>query len=219
MAGLLLAGDAARAQTNAPASSPAASLEAIAKSFFEANPNREITQQEVTSHIRSIRPDAQDPWRTVRKLYQEGWLIKVRKGVYQRIPGYAGQAADEHFTPAVREEIYRRDHSRCIVCGNGPHNGHEIHADHIRPRQLGGPSTVENGQTLCSEHNLLKKTYGTYDFYAHLVSRLEQEARSADDARHAEMLAKIQSILRDYGYPSRSTPPDGSSHPSSTPGH
>jgi hypothetical protein len=217
MTGLLLVGGAARAQTNAP--SPAPSLEAIAKAFFEANPNREITQQEATAHIRSLRPDAQDPWRTVRKLYQDGWLIKVRKGVYQRIPGHAGRAVDEHFTPSVREEIYRHDHSRCVVCGNGPHNGHEIHADHIRPRQLGGQSTVENGQTLCSEHNLLKKTYGTYDFYAHLVSRHEQEARSANDTRHAEMLAKIQSILREYGCPSRTTPPDGSADPSPAPSH
>jgi hypothetical protein len=27
-----------------------------------------------------------------------------------------------------------------------------------------GESTLENGQTLCSEHNLMKKRYGVVDF-------------------------------------------------------
>ncbi len=174
-----------------PPSSPAQnlprstrSLEAIAREYFEAHANQDVAQEEITAHIRSLRPDAQDPWRTVRKLYQDGYLIKVRKGVYRREPGHQGQAADEHFTEAVRKQIYERDHFHCIVCGNGPHNGHELHADHIKPRQLGGLSTPENGQTLCSECNLLKKTYGIYDFYAHLVVRLEEKARAAKDAKH-----------------------------------
>ncbi|MBI4026034.1 MAG: HNH endonuclease [Verrucomicrobia bacterium] len=183
------------------------SLETIAREYFEAHPDQEISQEEITAHIRNARPDAQDPWRTVRKLYQDGYLQKVRKGVYKRVPGYQGKAVDEHFSEAVRKQIYERDRQRCVVCGNGPHNGYEIHADHIRPRQLGGLSIVENGQTLCSEHNLLKKTYGTYDFYAHLVKRLEQEAKSAGDDHHAQMLGKVLAVLREYGYPSTNKPP------------
>ena len=188
--------------TNAPPSNlnPSKSIEAVAREYFENHPNQDVTQEEITSYIHAQRPDAQDPWRTVRKLYQEGYLIKVEKGVYKRVPGYEGKADDEPFSEAVRKQIYERDHSQCVVCGNGPANGHEIHADHIRPRHLGGLSTVENGQTLCSEHNLLKKTYGTYDFYAHLVARIEEEAKTTGDAKHSKMLEKIRAILAENGY-------------------
>lgn len=183
------------------------SLETIAREYFEKHPNQEISQQEITTHILSIRPDAQDPWRTVRKLYQDGFLIKMQKGVYKHDPNQQRKPDDEHFTEAVRRQVYERDNNRCIVCGNGRHNGYEIHADHIRPRHLGGESTMENGQTLCSEHNMLKKTYGTYDFYTHLVLRLEKEAQTAGDKRHAEMLARIRAILKEHGYPSTDKPP------------
>ncbi len=198
-------------ETNSPAVTPntahAESIETIAREYFENHPNQDITQEEITSHIRSIRPDAQDPWRAVRKLYEDGYLMKVKKGVYKRVPGYQGEVADEPFSEAVRKQIFERDGYHCVVCGNGPANGYEIHADHIRPRQLGGSSTLENGQTLCSEHNLLKKTYGTYDFYAHLVLRLEQEAKVAGDAKHTKMLGSIVSILQKNGYPSTAKPP------------
>lgn len=190
-----------------PAPERAPSIEAVAREFFEANPNRDLRQEEIVAAILKKRPDAQDPWRAVRKLYQDGWLIKVDKGVYKRVPGWKGTADDEHFAPAVRDAIYARDGQRCVVCGNGRHNGYEICADHVRPRHLGGQSTVENGQTLCSEHNLLKKTYGTYDFYARLVARLEQEARQAGDAKHAPMLQRILAILKENGYPSTNAPP------------
>lgn len=199
-----------------PASSPSArppSIEAVAREFFEANPNRDLKQEEIVAAILKKRPDAQDPWRAVRKLYQEGWLIKVEKGVYKRVPGWKGTADDEPFTPVVRDAIYARDGERCVVCGNGRHNGYEICADHIRPRHLGGRSVVENGQTLCSEHNLLKKTYGAYDFYARLVLRLEQEARQAKDARHLAMLQRILAVLKAYGYPSTNAPPVRSEAP------
>lgn len=204
---LVVALGSALATPAAEPSTPSKSIEGVAREFFEANPNRDLKQEEIVAAILKQRPDAQDPWRAVRKLYQEGWLIKVDKGVYKRVPGWQGKADDEHFAPAVRDAIYARDRSRCVVCGNGPHSGHEIHADHVRPRHLGGESTLENGQTLCSEHNLLKKTYGTFDFYAHLVARLEQEARAADDQKNLAMLGRILAILKENGYPSTNRPP------------
>ena len=43
------------------------------------------------------------------------------------------------------------------MCGKGRANGVEIHADHIKPKDLGGKAILENGQTLCAQHNFLKK--------------------------------------------------------------
>ncbi len=63
------------------------------------------------------------------------------------------------FSPEVREEIFKRDGYKCTLFVRGREDGWEIHADHKIPIDKGGNNTVENGQTLCSEHNLLKKNY------------------------------------------------------------
>ncbi len=44
------------------------------------------------------------------------------------------------------------------MCGLGKENGIELHADHIKPHNLGGVATIENGQTLYAQHNLIKKS-------------------------------------------------------------
>lgn len=47
----------------------------IIKGFFDKNPNRDITQSEVVDYVFKFIPKARDPWRSVRKLYEEGYLI------------------------------------------------------------------------------------------------------------------------------------------------
>ena len=63
------------------------------------------------------------------------------------------------FPPEIKEEIFRRDNYQCVVCGRRRKDGVELCADHIKSKDLGGSNTVDNGQTLCTEHNLLKKNY------------------------------------------------------------
>jgi len=50
-----------------------------------------------------------------------------------------------------------RDEYKCVICGKGIKDGVEIHIDHIKPKDFGGKATIENGQTLCAQHNFLKK--------------------------------------------------------------
>ena len=43
------------------------------------------------------------------------------------------------------------------MCGGGRAEGVEIHADHIKAKEFGGKAEIENGQTLCAQHNFQKK--------------------------------------------------------------
>src|SRR3989344_4339860 len=106
------------------------------KEFFEQHPNEEIEHGRVGDYVFEHIPKARDPWRAIRKLYQEGWLIKVRKGVYKKIPQYKG-----------------------------------------------GTNTIENGQTLCSEHNLMKKRYGTVDFLGQYCKKMIALAKEHNDIK------------------------------------
>jgi hypothetical protein len=52
----------------------------------------------------------------------------------------------------LRRAVFERDAYRCRICGT--HLGLTI--DHIYPENLGGPTTLENLQTLCRPHNSSK---------------------------------------------------------------
>jgi len=169
------------------------------KEFFEAHLNEEIDHGKVVDYVFKFIPKARDPWRAIRKLYQEGWLIQVRKGVYKRIPGYKGHHVLAPFSKDVKDKIFRRDNYRCVVCGNGKHNGYEIHADHIKPQAKGGKSTIENGQILCSEHNLMKKRYGTTDFLKKYCDKMLGLAKKYNDKSTEELFENILKVIQKNG--------------------
>lgn len=52
-----------------------------------------------------------------------------------------------------RNLVFERDRHRCVVCGNGLHNGHKIDAHHIIERRLwtDGGYYLANGATLCDD--------------------------------------------------------------------
>lgn len=86
-------------------------------------------------------------------------MIKVSKGVYRYDPNQIKEVALFDFPPKIKEEIFKHDNYKCVVCGKGRKDGVEICADHIKPKDKDGDNSVDNGQTLCTEHNLIKKNY------------------------------------------------------------
>jgi 5-methylcytosine-specific restriction endonuclease McrA len=61
-------------------------------------------------------------------------------------------------TLGLRYDILRRDHFRCVICGRSPSTdlGCHLHVDHIKPFSAGGPTVIDNLQTLCERCNLGK---------------------------------------------------------------
>lgn len=178
----------------------AKTISGIIKKYFDNHPNQDIPHDDVVDYVFKYFPKARDPWRAVRKLYEEGYLIQVRKGVYRREPGYKGVISEEPFPPKVKKAIFKRDNYRCVVCGNGLHNGYDIHADHITPRSKGGKSTINNGQTLCSEHNLMKKNYGTTDFLRKYSTKMLRRAKRLKDKKVEKMFKEILAVLEKYKF-------------------
>jgi len=56
-----------------------------------------------------------------------------------------------------REGVFRRDDDRCVICGIGSRDGHDLDAHHILERRLweDGGYHIDNGATLCEEHHIL----------------------------------------------------------------
>jgi len=130
--------------------------------YFKNNPKRDIKHPEIVDWVvaeykKRTGRVFRDPDRAIRKLHQEGKLIKIKKGVYRYDPDLIQDRELEDFTAEQKEKIFKRDGYKCVICGRGRADGVEIQADHIKPKDLGGKAEIENGQTLCAQHNFQKK--------------------------------------------------------------
>ncbi len=85
------------------------------------------------------------------------------------------------------------------VCGRGKEEGIEIHADHKIPLDKGGRNTIENGQTLCSEHNFLKKNYSQTEFGKRFLIKLYNDAIQKNDERLIHFCKEIFDVYDKYG--------------------
>lgn len=146
------------------------SQEAFVYSWFKKHPNRSIPHSESksaieTSYQRLYGDRLEDSDRAIRKLGQEGKLIRDAKGVYRYDPTHRPKKSAAHgFDAETRAKILRRDGYRCVVCGRGTSDGVELHVDHRIPQDKGGKGTLSNGQTLCGAHNYRKKNLDQTQF-------------------------------------------------------
>jgi len=171
--------------------------------YFKKNPNREIKHPEIVDWVvaeyrRRAGKIFRDPDRTIRKLSQEGQLIKINKGVYKYEPDFVKNRKLKDFTFWQKEAIFKRDGYKCVVCGRSKTDGVEIHADHIKPRDLGGKSTIGNGQTLCAQHNFQKKNYKQTETGKKMFIRLYELAKKSKDKKLQKFCNDILGVYENH---------------------
>ena len=168
--------------------------------YFEAHPMQDLEHAPVVDwveeqYVSLYGRKPRDPWRNIRKLCEEGKLIKVRQGIYRYDPNQVRDVTLFDFPADVMEEIFRRDNYRCVVCGLGREDGVEICADHRRAKNQGGTPDLDNGQTLCYPHNLLKKKYSMTEAGKRFVINIYNNAVRNEDEN---MIAFCSEILDTY---------------------
>jgi 5-methylcytosine-specific restriction endonuclease McrA len=177
----------------------------LVQEYFQQHPNTDLPHGPVVDwvteqwRLQGNETPPRDPWRMIRRLHQEGWLIKVRKGVYRHDPEAAGKVELDDFTPEQKQAILERDQYRCVICGKGLADGVELHVDHIRPRHLGGRSDIENGQTLCAQCNFRKKVYKQTETGKRMFIRLLQLAEKEGDQKMVEFCREVLSVYERHG--------------------
>lgn len=164
--------------------------------FFKAHPKKDMPHGPVvdwveTKYKKLYNKKPRDTWRSIRNLHEVGFLIKVKKGIHRYDPDAVQQRELEDFTPEQKAIILKRDGYKCVVCGRGKKEGVELQVDHIKPKYLGGTSTIENGQTLCAQHNFIKKTLKQTETGKKMFIRLYELAKSEDNDELKKFCADI----------------------------
>lgn len=74
----------------------------------------------------------------------------------EQLAEYAGRPRTtyrkEPISASLRRKVFERDGYRCRKCGSHI----DLHADHIHPESKGGPTALDNLQTLCGPCNIAK---------------------------------------------------------------
>lgn len=171
-------------------------LSELIMEYFKKHPREELKHGPVVDSVtkqwlKNHEEPPRDPWRAIRQLYQDGILIKVKKGVYKYDPDYVHKVEIWDFTSEVKKKIFENDDYKCVVCGRGVKDGVELVADHKVPKDKGGTNNAENGETLCTEHNLIKKNYSQTEAGKKYFKRIYEQAKAVNDKKMIKLCQKI----------------------------
>src|SRR3989344_7219280 len=88
-----------------------------------------------------------------------------------------------------------RDGYKCVRCGRSKEDGFELQVDHIKSKYEGGKAIIENGETLCSQHNFIKKNLNQTETGKKMYIRLYELAKSE---KNNELIKFCKDILEVY---------------------
>jgi len=149
-------------------------------------------------YVKLYNTKPRDIWRSIRRLHQEGFLIKVKKGIYKYDPDLVKNKHLEDFTTELKKQIFERDGYKCVICGRTANEGYELHVDHILPKDKGGKATLDNGQTLCSICNFRKKNYNQTESGKKMFIRLWEIAKEINDKKTMQFCEEILNTYEKY---------------------
>lgn len=179
------------------------SISDLIKEYFKKHPNQDLQHGPFVDwveekYVKLYGKKPRDTWRSIRHLHEKGFLIKVKKGVYRYDPESIKQKKIDDFTSEQKEIILKRDGYKCVICGKGKKEGVELHVDHIKPKYLGGGSTIKNGQTLCAQHNFIKKTLNQTETGKKMFIRLYELAKSEGNEELKKFCTDILETYEKY---------------------
>lgn len=171
--------------------------------YFKAHPKQDMSHGPVVDWVEARRLNMgnekpRDTWRNIRRLYQEGFLMQVKKGIYRYDPDAVQQRDLEDFTSEQKRQIFERDNYRCVQCGRRREEGYELHADHRVPKDKGGKATADNGQTLCSVCNFKKKNYGQTESGKKMFIRLWETSIKIGDEKTRKFCEEVLGVYKKY---------------------
>jgi 5-methylcytosine-specific restriction endonuclease McrA len=174
------------------------------RDYFKSRPNEEIQTTKAKAYIEKkylteTGKRFEDPDRAIRTLYQKGEIIKIRDGLYKYDPSYSGKDKTFHdFPEKIKKQILKRDNYRCVFCKFGKKEKAELHVDHKVPRDRGGPSTLENGQTLCSRCNFLKKNMSMNSLGKKIFENLLKESMKNKNKEMTKIAKEFLALFKKY---------------------
>ena len=125
--------------------------------FLSENLKKRNEENDISKYSTKPYESRFGSWRKALLAFIE--YINEGPSSYTAAPEKASTAkASRNINPRLRFLVMQRDYFKCCACGASPAKDPAVtlHVDHIIPWSKGGPTEMENLQTLCSKCNLGK---------------------------------------------------------------
>lgn len=192
---------------------PKPTVRELVMEYFENHPNQELPHAPVLDWVDSKYEEAHgrrplDTRRRIRDLCKEGKLVKICDGIYKYDPALVHDVKLRGFSETMKRNALEKDGYRCVLCGRGRKDGVTLTVDHVIPRDKGGPNTLENAQTLCSQHNLMKKNYSQTEAGKRYFIKMYQTAVANQDEKMIAFCRAVFDVYDEHGIDLQIARPD-----------
>ena len=180
------------------------------KEFFKNNPGKEFKLNKIEDIIkRKYEKDNgnRDIYtnRGVRDLPKRGfdpemngYVERTRTGHYKFVEGIKPSTKKSPFSDSTKKKIKERDDYKCQMCGV-PENLNQILAvDHVIPEDGGGIGEYDNGITLCTQCNNIKKNLNGTTFGKKMFEKYLQIMKKTDDETTIDFLEEVLKVYEEY---------------------
>ena len=133
-----------------------------------------------------------------RRLYGDGRLERVGRGVYKYDPDVIPKPRFSGFTAKQKRAIRQRDEYRCVVCGLGSAHGVRLYVDFLDPNLPDRAADIVNGAIFCLRHSPGKKNLTLLEMIMMDLDTLSEQVKNAESSRKLGFYEEIVEICEKY---------------------
>lgn len=178
--------------------------------FFKKNPNKLLKLEDIDEGIKKDYLEDTGSTkiytnRDVRSLYAQGYdkklngyLDRPKKGYYIFKQGKKPTIFKSPFPEKVKIEIKKRDKYKCQMCGMKETPDNILAIDHVIPEDKSGKGVKENGITLCTKCNNIKKNHDLTTFGKKFFKKHLKISKSSGDKETSKFIKEILKVFDEF---------------------
>lgn len=178
--------------------------------FFKKNPNKLFKLEDIDERIKKDYSENTGSTviytnRNVRALYAKGYeeklngyLDRPKKGYYILKKGKKPTIFKSPFPQKVKIEIKKRDKYKCQMCGVSETPDNILAIDHVIPEDKRGKGEKENGITLCTKCNNIKKNHDLTTFGKNFFKKHLKISKSSGDKETSKFIEEILKVFDNF---------------------
>ena len=134
--------------------------------------------------INYIRDTGRKFTKIIRPVKQPEIKVSQKSAVLKAAKGQAAAKnldGGRYYKGVLRQAVFERDNFTCVQCGANVKSGAVLEVDHIKEFEDGGKTTLDNGQTLCTDCNKGKHALKKITENVEIISKYEFAKRVGED--------------------------------------
>ena len=170
---------------------------------FKKQPNQALTLDDWTDELaqqyKKLTGYTARHFRSVaRRLYADGRLERVGRGVYKYDPDVIPKPRFSRFTAKQKREIRNRDEHRCVCCGLGRAEGVRLYVDFLDPDLPDSAGHIVNGAVFCARHSPSRNNLSMMDMIMMDFNAFSERIKNEQSKAKSGFYEELTKVYKKY---------------------